>query len=40
MSGFYTHDMPEVKKKAESLGLLETGFKEKNNWVVYAFEKP
>lgn len=39
LSGFYTHDMPEVKKKAESLGLLETGFHEKNNWVVYSFEK-
>jgi ribosomal protein L11 methyltransferase len=39
MSGFYTHDMPDVKKKAESLGLLETGFHEKNNWVVYSFEK-
>ena len=40
LSGFYTHDMPEVKAKAESLGLQETGFQEKNNWVVYAFEKP
>jgi ribosomal protein L11 methyltransferase len=40
LSGFYTHDMPDIKEKAESLGLLETGFHEKNNWVVYAFEKP
>lgn len=40
LSGFYTHDMPDVKKKAESLGLQETGFQEKNNWVVYSFEKP
>jgi len=39
LSGFYTHDMPEVKAKAESLGLIETGFQEKNNWVVYSFEK-
>jgi len=39
LSGFYTHDMPEVKAKAESLGLIETGFQEKNNWVVYAFRK-
>lgn len=39
LSGFYTHDMPDVKAKAESLGLLETGFHEKNNWVVYAFHK-
>lgn len=40
LSGFYAHDMPDVKAKAESLGLLETGYKEKNNWVVYTFEKP
>jgi len=39
LSGFYTHDMPDVKAKAESLGLIETGFQEKNNWVVYAFAK-
>ena len=39
LSGFYTHDMPDVKAKAESLGLRETGFQEKNNWVVYSFEK-
>lgn len=40
LSGFYTQDMSDVKVKAESLGLKETGFHEKNNWVVYAFEKP
>lgn len=40
LSGFYTQDMPDVKRKAESLGLIETGFHEKNNWVVYSFEKP
>jgi len=40
LSGFYTHDIPDVKAKAESLGLVETGFQEKNNWVVYSFEKP
>jgi len=39
LSGFYTHDMPDVRKKAESLGLQETGFHEKNNWVVYSFRK-
>ena len=39
LSGFYTQDMTDVKKKAESLGLIETGFQEKNNWVVYSFEK-
>ena len=40
LSGFYTHDMADVKVRAESLGLLETGFHEKNNWVVYSFRKP
>jgi ribosomal protein L11 methyltransferase len=40
LSGFYTHDMPDVKAKAESLGLIETGVHEKNNWVVYSFVKP
>jgi len=40
LSGFYTHDMPDVKAVANSLGLQETGFYEKNNWVVYGFEKP
>lgn len=40
LSGFYKHDMPDVLAKAESLGLVETGFREKNNWVVYSFEKP
>ena len=39
-SGFYAQDMPDVKAKAESLGLVETGFQEKNNWVVYSFRKP
>jgi len=39
LSGFYTHDMPDVKAKAESLGLVDSGFQEKNNWVVYAFSK-
>lgn len=40
LSGFYTQDMPDVKAKAESLGLCEIGFHEKNNWVVFGFEKP
>ena len=39
LSGFYKHDMADVKEKAESLGLQETGFHEKNNWVVYSFRK-
>jgi ribosomal protein L11 methyltransferase len=40
LSGFYTQDMPAVQAKAESLGLVAKGFQEKNNWVVFAFEKP
>jgi len=40
LSGFYKHDMPDVLAKAESLGLIQSGYKEKNNWVVYSFEKP
>lgn len=40
LSGFYTHDMLEVKEKADSLGLIDTGFNEKNKWVVYSFRKP
>ena len=40
LSGFYTHDIPDVKAKAESLGLIDTGFQEKNSWVVYSFKKP
>lgn len=39
LSGFYKTDIPDVKQKAESLGLQETGFQEKNNWVVYGFKK-
>ncbi|MFA5327864.1 MAG: 50S ribosomal protein L11 methyltransferase [Prolixibacteraceae bacterium] len=40
LSGFYKQDMPAVKEKAESIGLTEIGFQERNNWVVYIFEKP
>jgi ribosomal protein L11 methyltransferase len=39
MSGFYSEDIPEIKTKAESLGLKDSGFKSKNNWVAYAFKK-
>lgn len=39
MSGFYTEDIPEIKTKAESLGLKDMGFKSENNWVAYAFKK-
>lgn len=39
MSGFYTEDIPDIKAKAENLGLKDNGFKSKNNWVAYAFRK-
>ncbi|MFV0593301.1 MAG: 50S ribosomal protein L11 methyltransferase [Draconibacterium sp.] len=39
MSGFYTEDISAIKTKAESLGLKDAGFKEKNNWVAYSFTK-
>jgi len=39
LSGFYASDIPDVQKKATSLGLTEIGVCEKNNWVVYSFEK-
>ena len=39
MSGFYTEDIAEIKPKAESLGLKDNGFKTKNNWVAYSFQK-
>jgi ribosomal protein L11 methyltransferase len=39
LSGFYTHDMPDVQAKAESLRLRATGFQEKNNWVVMELKK-
>jgi len=39
MSGFYTEDIQDIKSKAENLGLKDSGFKTKNNWVAYAFKK-
>jgi len=39
MSGFYKEDMQAIKGKAESLGLKDSGFKEMNKWVAYAFSK-
>lgn len=39
MSGFYTEDIPDIKAKAESLGLKNAGFVEKNNWVAHSFVK-
>ena len=39
MSGFYTEDIPDIKAKAESMGLKDNGFISKNNWVAYTFLK-
>jgi ribosomal protein L11 methyltransferase len=39
MSGFYTEDIPDIKTKAESLRLKDSGFKSNNGWVAYAFKK-
>jgi ribosomal protein L11 methyltransferase len=39
MSGFYTEDIPDIKTKAESLGMKDAGFVEKNNWVAHSFVK-
>jgi ribosomal protein L11 methyltransferase len=39
MSGFYTEDIQDIKNKAENLGLKDSGYKTKNNWVAYSFKK-
>ena len=39
MSGFYSEDIPAIKLKAEKLGLKDIGFKTRNNWVAYSFQK-
>lgn len=39
MSGFYTQDIPDIKAKAESLGMKDAGFVEKNNWTAHSFTK-
>lgn len=39
ISGFYTKDIPELKAKAESVGLKDAGFSTKNNWVAAFFVK-
>jgi len=39
LSGFYKIDIPEIKTKAESLGLIDLGFKSCNNWVAHSFQK-
>ncbi len=39
MSGFYTEDIKDIRTKAESLGMKDAGFMEKNNWVAHSFIK-
>lgn len=39
MSGFYTEDIPDIKEKAESLGMKDAGFVEKNNWAAHSYIK-
>ena len=39
MSGFYTEDIPDIKVKAENLGLKYDGFKSKNNWAATTFRQ-
>ena len=39
MSGFYSEDIPDIKLKAEELGLKDIGFKTRKNWVAYSFQK-
>ena len=38
LSGFYTDDIQAIKEKAESQGLNDNGFKNKNNWVALCFK--
>ena len=39
ISGFYSEDISDLKIKAEKIGLNDAGFKIKNNWVAYSFQK-
>lgn len=39
MSGFYTEDIPDIRAKAEQLGMQNAGFVEQNNWVAHSFVK-
>ena len=39
LSGFYKEDISSIKKRAEEFGLQDSGYKQKNNWVAYAFSK-
>lgn len=37
MSGFYEHDLPMIREKAESLGLVFGEYREENSWVAACF---
>lgn len=39
MSGFYQEDIPDITRKAESIGLYFQGQVDKNNWAVVQFKK-
>lgn len=39
MSGFYEHDLPMIREKAESLGLEYKSFHEEKQWVAACFYK-
>jgi ribosomal protein L11 methyltransferase len=39
VSGFYTHDIPDVKKAAETAGFEIVDFTEKDNWAMMKFVK-
>lgn len=39
MSGFYLADLSAIKSSAESLGLTDAGYSEKNKWVACTFKK-
>lgn len=39
MSGFYTEDIDEIRKSAESNGLTFVSYKQKNNWAAVKFMK-
>lgn len=39
LSGFYENDMTDIKNEAEKNGLVDAGYKIKNNWVAQSFSK-
>lgn len=39
LSGFYTHDIPDIEQKAISVGFKMIDQKDKDNWAALIFEK-